>query len=56
MENILIIVAVAIIVGLAARYIHKEKKRGVKCIGCPDSATCSGNCTGCSGCGSTESK
>ena len=27
----------------------KAKKKGIKCIGCPDGAKCSGNCTGCSG-------
>ena len=49
MENILIIAIVGLIVGLAAGYIVRAKKKGVKCIGCPDAATCSGNCAGCSG-------
>lgn len=49
MENILILVVVGVIVGAAAGYIYKEKKKGTKCIGCPDSATCSGHCKGCSG-------
>lgn len=47
MENFLIIAVVALIVGLAARYIHQEKKRGVKCIGCPEGCSCSGGCSGC---------
>ena len=37
-----------------AQGIAAAKKRGVKCIGCPDAKTCSGNCGscgGCSGCG-----
>ena len=55
MENLIIIAIVAVIVGLAAGYIYKAKKRGVKCVGCPDSgscsAGCSGNCSGCTGCG-----
>ena len=50
MENILIIAIVALIVGSAARYVWKAKKRGVKCIGCPDSGSCSGQCSGCTGC------
>ena len=28
------------IVGLAVAYIRKEKKRGVKCIGCPHAGDC----------------
>lgn len=55
MENIIIIVILLVIVGLAARYVYKAKKSGRKCIGCPDSCNCSsGNgasgCSGCSGC------
>lgn len=50
MTNVIVLLVVGLIVGGAAGYIHKEKKRGVKCIGCPDSATCGGNCAGCSGC------
>lgn len=50
----IVIAIVAVIVGLAAWYIYKEKKSGKKCIGCPD-GTCSScsSCAGCScGCGS----
>ena len=47
MENFIIIAVVALIVGFAARYIHKEKKRGVKCIGCPEGC-CAKKCAGCS--------
>ena len=48
MTNFLVILVVAIIVGLAIAYIVREKKRGVKCIGCPSAATCpnSGKCKG----------
>ena len=38
---------IAVIVGGAAFYIYKAKKSGKKCIGCPDSGSCSGNCSGC---------
>ena len=55
MVNVIVIFVVAAIIGVAAGYIWKAKKRGVKCIGCPDGATCSGSCGscsgGCSGCG-----
>lgn len=51
MENILIILIVAAIIGSALWYIHKEKKRGVKCIGCPSGCSCSGSCGSCGGCG-----
>lgn len=59
MENFIIIAVVALIIGLAVSYIHKEKKRGVKCIGCPNGCSCcakdmSSGC-GCS-CGSAEAK
>ena len=49
MENFVVIAIVALILGCSILYIRKEKKKGIKCIGCPDSATCSGNCAGCSG-------
>lgn len=43
-----IIAVVAAILGFAGWYIYKAKKSGKKCIGCPDSGSCSGNCGGCS--------
>ena len=52
MENLIVIGMVALIIGLASGYIIKERKRGVKCIGCPEGCSCSGGCGGnCSGCG-----
>lgn len=48
MENIIIIAVVAIIIGLAGYYIHKEKKRGVRYIGCPSGCCCNGKCGNCS--------
>lgn len=44
-----LIAIIAVILGLAIWYIYRSKKRGAKCIGCPDGAKCSGNCAGCSG-------
>ena len=45
----IVIAVIAVIVGLVVWYIHRSKKNGIKCIGCPDAKTCSGNCAGCSG-------
>lgn len=54
MENFIIIAVVAAVIGLAGRYIYKEKKNGAKCIGCPSGCSCSGKCgEGCS-CGSAK--
>lgn len=50
MTNLIIIAVVAVIVGSAVAYIIKEKKRGTVCIGCPSAGTCSGHCSGCTGC------
>ena len=48
----LIIAVIVLILGSAIVYIRKAKKSGKKCIGCPDSGTCSGSCGACScGCG-----
>ena len=45
MENIVIIAILVLILGFAIRYIVKSKKRGEKCIGCPNAKTCgSKNC------------
>ena len=43
----LIIAIVLVIVGSALFFVGRAKKKGVKCIGCPDSGTCSGHCSGC---------
>lgn len=43
-----IIGVVVLILGLAAFYVYKAKKSGKRCIGCPNSGSCSGNCGGCS--------
>ena len=52
MNDLLVIAVIALIVGLSAGYIYRAKKKGVKCIGCPNGGTCSGACSGCScGCG-----
>jgi len=52
MIDFAIVVLVAAIIGVAAGYIVRSRKKGKKCIGCPDSCACSaGNCAGgCTGC------
>ena len=40
MENVWIILVLAVIIGLAARYVYKEKKSGKTCIGCPHAGAC----------------
>ena len=44
------IAVILAIVGGAGFFIYKAKKSGKKCIGCPDSGSCSGSCSSCSGC------
>lgn len=56
MASVIVLLVIGLIVGCAAGYIYKERKKGVKCIGCPDSATCSGNCAGCGGCCGEQKK
>ena len=34
------ILAIAVTVGLAIRYIYKEKKKGSHCVGCPYAGSC----------------
>ena len=46
MIDLILILILALILGLAGRYVYKAKKTGsVKCIGCP-----SGGCSTCPGC------
>lgn len=49
MADFLIIVILLVIVGGAVAYIVKQKKQGVKCIGCPSAVTCSHKCEACGG-------
>ena len=56
MENLIVIAMLIGIIGAAVLYIRKEKKKGVRCIGCPDAGCCSakgcGNSTENCNCGS----
>jgi len=51
MINVILIGIIGLILSVAIVYIIKEKKKGARCIGCPDSGSCGGGCN----CG-TDSK
>ncbi len=41
MENFIIIAILVVVIGLAAAYVYKVKRKGDKCIGCPHCNSCS---------------
>jgi len=51
MVDIIAAAVLLAIVGMAARYMHNEKKRGVTCVGCPHAKQCAARKNGhaCSG-------
>ena len=53
MENIIVGGILVVLVGGAIWYIIREKKKGVRCIGCPSAGKCSSkngqSCTCCNG-------
>jgi len=54
MENVIIILVVALIIGGIVAYLLRAKKRGETCIGCPHAKQCSSkncSCGGSAGCG-----
>ena len=55
-DTYITLAVILVIVGLAVAYVIKAKKSGKKCIGCPDSGSCSGNCSCCCGCGGEGEK
>lgn len=40
MESLIVFLIIAVIIGSALAYIIKEKKKGVRCIGCSAAGTC----------------
>ena len=57
MADAIIIAIVLAAMAAAIAYIVKEKKRGVKCIGCSAAGTCgkkNGSESPCAGCGSVD--
>lgn len=56
LADIIAVAVILVIIGGAVAYIIKAKKSGKKCIGCPDSSSCSSGGKGCSGsCGGCSS-
>lgn len=47
MTDIIVLLVLLSILGFAAGYVVKAKKRGQKCIGCPHSKTCASAGCGC---------
>lgn len=45
MANIIIVIILLLVVGSACFYIWKNKKKGIKCIGCPYAEACGGGCS-----------
>lgn len=49
MIDFIVLGIVLILAAAASYYIYKQKKKGVKCIGCPSAGTCGKkSCGGCS--------
>ena len=47
MVDLIIVTILLIIVGGAAAYVYKAKKRGQTCIGCPHAKKCGSNSCNC---------
>ena len=41
MTDVIVLIIIVMILTVSICYIRKEKKRGVKCIGCPSGGACS---------------
>ena len=44
MTDVIALVILVVIIGLAVGYVYRAKKSGSKCIGCPYAKECSGKC------------
>lgn len=56
-SDVIIVIVVAIIMILAITYIIRAKRKGVKCIGCPNGCKCSdGQSSGCTSCANCNNK
>ena len=52
--DVIAIISILVIVGLASLYIIVSKKKGKKCIGCPYASSCSAKGNSCCNCYSTK--
>ena len=53
MTDIIVIAIIIAVVGSAAAYIYREKKKGVRCVGCSHAGECAKRAQGLP-CGSSE--
>ena len=44
LTDIIVILIVAAVIGAICFYLRRQKKKGVRCIGCPHAKECSGKC------------
>lgn len=44
MKNVIIILIIAAIAAGVIYYLYRQKKKGVKCVGCPYAKECGGKC------------
>lgn len=51
MADFMVAIVILAVIGAAVVYIVKEKKKGVKCIGCPAAGNCAGKNGAHSACG-----
>ena len=47
MIDVIAVAVIGLVVGAAAGYVYKEKKRGARCVGCPYAKSCGGSCSCC---------
>ena len=47
--DVLIIAVILVILGFVAVYLHRARKKGSPCIGCPNGGSCGGSCDQCKG-------
>lgn len=43
MEDILVLIILVVVLATAIIYVVRAKKKGVKCVGCPNAKNCSKN-------------
>lgn len=44
MDNVIVLFVIAVIVGISIWKVISEKRKGVKCIGCPHGKSCNSSC------------
>jgi hypothetical protein len=50
MTDLIVILLLTAVLGLAAFYLYRAKKQGQKCIGCPHAKKCASSKGGCTRC------